>query len=52
MSKPLVIENPSPQLRDRLVKASETKRKIKEHVKQHGSLKGLDLPGVKLVKPF
>jgi hypothetical protein len=52
MSKTLVIDNPSDSLRVRMEKASETKRKIKEHVNQNGSLKGLELPGVKFVKPF
>lgn len=51
-TKTLVIDNPSNKLRERMEKASETKRKIKEYVKQNGSLQGLDLPGVKFVKPF
>lgn len=52
MSKTLVIDNPSEKLRDRMEKASETKRKIKEYVKKNGSLKGLELPDIKFVKPF
>lgn len=51
-TKTLIIDVPSEQLRLRMQKASDTKRKIKEYVKENGGLKGLELPGVKFVKPF
>jgi len=51
-AKTLVIEKPSEQLKDRLVKAADLKRQIKQHIKKHGSADGLNIPGVAFVKPL
>lgn len=51
-AKTLVIEKPSENLKDRMVKAADLKKKIKQYIKEHGSADGLIIPGVTFVKPL
>ncbi len=51
-AKTLVIEKPSASLKDRMVKAADLKRRIKQYVKEHGSADGLYIAGVTFVKPI
>ncbi len=51
-AKTLIIEKPNESLKDRMVKAADLKRKIKQHIKEHGSANGLNIPGIAFVKPL
>lgn len=51
-AKTLVIENPSEKLKTRMAEAADLKKKIKQYVKEHGSVDGLNIPGISFVKPL
>lgn len=51
-AKTLIVENPNQDLKNRLEKAADTKRKIKQYIQTHGTTVGLDIPGITFVKPL
>ena len=48
----IIVTNPKEGVRDRMAKAIEIKRQIKLYIKTNGTAKGIDIPGVRFIKPL